>query len=199
MSEKERETKATLEELDALLSAQRDGALEAGEEARLEALLAESEEARLRARELERVDEMLRALAADPIPAARLDRIEAALGRRLAETASSPSEASRPRTPIGANGRRGPDDASRERRVSRRRYWGLGLAAALAAGIVLATVVWAPRGTGPVVDEPREADELATLGVELGLEEASDLEVIEELELLEFLAARERDAGEPQG
>ncbi|MBK7949870.1 MAG: hypothetical protein IPK00_14240 [Deltaproteobacteria bacterium] len=212
-----RATEPTPEELDALLSARRDGALEAGEAARLEALLETSEAARLRALELERVDAMLRALAAEPIPEARLDRIEAALGRRVAETATRPSAARAPETPIGEKGRRATDDASRERRVSRRRSRGFGLAAALAAGVVLATVVWAPREKNAVVDEPggqglpiagtagtaepatREGDELATLGRELGLEDASDLEVIEELELLEFLAARERDAGEPQG
>lgn len=184
------ETRGTTEELDALLSARRDGALEAGEEARLEALLAASEDARLRARELERVDDRLRALAADPIPEARLDRIEAALGRRLA----------------------GSGDASLVRRVSRRRFVGFGLAAALAAGVVLATVVWAPREKVPVGGAPGgEAIPIAAIpatpepapsdadALELGLEEANDLEVIEELELLEFLAARERDAGEPEG
>ncbi|MFO0691124.1 MAG: hypothetical protein U0900_20670 [Myxococcota bacterium] len=266
MSDGDRTEDERMDELDALLSARCDGALDAGEAARLEAWLAASPEARARAAELERVDGLLRALAQQPIPEARLDRIEAALARRLA-TGSAGAVASTERIP-------------RAERAPRRRFAGLGLAAALAAGLVLATLVWtqgpedvaevppaesvpfarqappaedglvavapAPGATrapisGPVplpgrdaapatTTAPAPASQLASapeppsepvtavaaetgsaldtpIGVaELDLEaldaesgDVSDLEVIEELELLEFLAAREREAGEPQG
>ncbi|MBY0399991.1 hypothetical protein K2X89_06820 [Myxococcota bacterium] len=199
------------EELDALWSARRDGALDADGVARLEALLAGSEEARGRALALESVDAKLRRLAANPIPEARLDRIEAALGRRLARERGDAAGAFRS-TPSSVAPRPSPS--------SRRRFVGVGLAAALAAGILLAAILWTPRDEPPAdtlarldetraveppddgmaivergLEDPDEPDDLAALGIA----EASDLEVIEELELLEFLAARERSEGEPRG
>lgn len=179
------------EALDALLSAERDRALEPGEAARLAELLAADRSATHRRNDFDRFDATFRAYGRQAIPQPRLDRIESALVRRLAES--------------------GVAGAAARVRASRRRRIGFGLAAAaMAAGIVLASLVWRPRSEG-AVDETRgptpqlaagdsspatpEVDDLATFG----LEDASDLEVIEELELLEFLAAREREAGEPQG
>jgi hypothetical protein len=199
--------------LDALLSAKRDGALGPGEETQLEQMLAVSESARARALEFERVDERLRALASEAVSADRLARIEASLARRLevagrpdaAVVASASADEQSTRDPRRSP-RRPPIDQVTRQRVRRRTIVGSWLAAAVAAGLLLATLVGLPRDAVQGVDETAgavqvaadesiEARDLASLG----LAEASDLEVIEELELLEFLAARERDAQEPQG
>lgn len=208
-------SRAVREALDALLSAERDGALESGDAARLGELLAAGPAAPTRRADFERLDEALRGLGTDRIAQARLDRIESALVRRLAANHGA-AAADAARVPGAADARnnagakRGESQAPIERRTAPRRRFAFGVAAALAAGIVLASLVWMPRGERPVdeareaeprlaadaiVEAPRAVDDLETLGIE----DASDLEVIEELELLEFLAAREREAGEPQG
>lgn len=206
------------ERLDALLSAQQDGALEPAERAELEQLLETSEAARQRAAELARVDAVLRRLGAERIPAERLARSWDAIARRGAGAAL---------------------DADAPRRLSPWRRFvrglpGSGIAAALAAGLVVAIFFGLRSGPvpqdarpsdGPVGqarsangrapaaavpsdvlapdDEPGDllaADALAALEVDaLGLEQADDVEVVAELELLEFIAAREREAQEPRG
>jgi len=214
-------SRAVREALDALLSAERDGALESGDAARLGELLAAGPAAPTRRADFERLDEALRGLGTDPIPQARLDRIETALARRLAANhgaaaADAADAADVPGVPGAADARnnagttRRESQAPIERRTAPRRRFAFGVAAALAAGIVLASLVWMPRGERSV-DEAREVEpQLAADGIgetpravddlaRFGIEDASDLEVIEELELLEFLAAREREAGEPQG
>lgn len=165
------------ERLDRLLSARRDGALDeardgapdGGERAELERLLASSEDARRRALAFEEVDASVRRLAAEAIPEERLGRSYSALVGRLGAS----DETGIRRHPVLSRG------------VSRRRLFGWGIAAA--AALFLASLVL-PRG-----DE--QADDLAFLGIA----EASDLEVIEELELLEFLADRDRQAEGPRG
>lgn len=220
------------ERLDALLSAQQDGALEPAERAELEQLLETSEAARQRAAELARVDAALRRLGAERIPAERLARSWDAIARRGAGAAL---------------------DADAPRRLSPWRRFvrglpGSGIAAALAAGLVVA--VFFGLRSGPVSQDVRPsegsagnqpvagvrpadgrvgqarsadgrapaampsdglapdgepgdllaADALAALEVDaLGLEQADDVEVVAELELLEFIAAREREAQEPRG
>ncbi len=173
------------ERLDRLLSARRDGALdsaldealngapdgasEGAERSELERLLAASDDARRRAIEFEDVDASLRRLAAEAIPEERLGRSYSALVGRL-----------------GASGETGTRrHLVSIRRVSRRRLLGWGIAAAAALWVASLVI---PRG-----DE--SAGDLASLG----LAEAGDLEVIEELELLEFLAARDRQAEGPRG
>lgn len=187
------------ERLDALLSARADGVLGSGEARELEDLLAASEAARARAEAYAGVDARLRTLGDIPLADARLERSLAAIRART----SARTDAAR----AGGLGR------------------GFGLAAAgaaLAAGLVLA--FWPTRSNvedrqappaqiadaPPSVDRSEEdvadrvddevaaalaGDELAALG----LPAPDDLEVIAELELLEFLAARDRRAGEPQG
>lgn len=234
------------ERLDALLSAQRDGALEPAEQAELDRLLATSEGARARAAELARVDEALRRFAAalghepgaalgegpgvEAASRARLARSWDAIARRRAATATATAAAAQiDRTTRRASLRR------RGRGVS-----GAAFAAALAAGLVGA-VLYGLRG-GPPSQAVRPLDEiaveqrvaatpsrgmgapaappdaaraqtqdaapddgldvraLAALEVAaLGLEEADDVEVVAQLELLEYLAAREREAEEPRG
>ncbi len=161
------------ERLDQLLSARRDGSLDSTEVVELDRLLGASEDARRRAIAFEDVDASLRLLAAEPIQEDRLGRSYAAL-----------------------IGRFGALDESGTRRlhgsrsgVSRRRVLGWGLVAAAALWIASLMI---PRAD-EVGDE--RADELASLGIA----EASDLEVIDELELLEFLADRDNQAEGPRG
>ncbi len=169
------------ERLDRLLSAKRDGALDTAldgsldealyesERSELERLLEASEDARRRAIEFELIDASLRRLAAEVIPEQRLERGYSALARRV----EASGETGNRRHLVSIRG------------VSRRRLLGWGIAAAAALWVASLVI---PRG-----DEP--ADDLASLG----LAEAGDLEVIEELELLEFLAARDRQAEGPRG
>ncbi len=173
------------ERLDALLSARRDGALEAAERRSLDRLLEASDSARRRALDFERIDEQLRSLAssvADSVADARLARGLAAL---------------RPRSEI-ASARRSPTAAARHRRAL-----GWGIAAAVAALWIAGLLLprdgregVEPGRAGPTVaGEGIASDDLAALGID----RPGDLEVIEELELLEFLAARERGAEGPRG
>ncbi len=157
------------ERLDQLLSARRDGSLDSTEVVELDRLLGASEDARRRAIAFEDVDASLRLLAAEPIQEDRLGRSYAAL-----------------------IGRFGALDESGTRRlhgsrsgVSRRRVLGWGLVAAAALWIASLMIPRADDG----------ADELAALGIA----EASDLEVIDDLELLEFLADRDNQAEGPRG
>lgn len=236
------------ERLDALLSAQRDGALEPAEQAELDRLLATSEGARARAAELARVDEALRRFAAalghepgaalgegpgvEAASRARLARSWDAIARRRAATATETATAAAAQ--IDRTTRR----ASLRRRG--RGASGAAFAAALAAGLVGA-VLYGLRG-GPPSQAVRPLDEIAveqgvaatpsrSMGASaappdaaraqtqdaapddgldvralaalevaaLGLEEADDVEVVAQLELLEYLAAREREAEEPRG
>ena len=157
------------ERLDQLLSAKRDGSLDSTEGVELDRLLDASEDARRRALAFEDVDASLRLLAAEPIQEDRLGRSYAALVGRL-----------------GALDESGTRHLHLSRRgVSRRRVLGWGIAAAAALWIASLMI---PRG-----DEG--ADDPATLGIA----EASDLEVIDELELLEFLADRDSQAEGPRG
>lgn len=157
------------ERLDQLLSARRDGALDTVEGAELDRLLVTSEDARRRAIAFEDVDARLRRLAAEVIPEERLGRSYSVLASRLGA--------------FDESGTRRLDLSSRG--VSRRRLLGWGIAAAAALWIASLMI---PRGDeGP--------DELASLGIA----EASDLEVIDELELLEFLADRDSQAEGPRG
>lgn len=174
------------ERLDALLSARRDGALEAAERRSLDRLLEASDSARRRALDFERIDEQLRSLAAssvaDSVADARLARGLAAL-RQRSEIASA---------------RRSPTAAARHRRAL-----GWGIAAAVAALWIAGLLLprdgregVEPGRAGPTVaGEGIASDDLAALGID----RPGDLEVIEELELLEFLAARERGAEGPRG
>ena len=174
------------ERLDALLSAQRDDALEASERAELDRLLSASEAARVRAASLEGVDERLRSLAAEPVADERLARSLAALRDRsgIAATRRHPlAVATAAATGIARRGRA--------------RGWGIAAAAAVAA-VWIASLVLPPAGveTGAGIGEQPEAvrDAIATEDLAaLGIDQVSDLEVIEELELLEFLADRDRD------
>lgn len=195
------------ERLDALLSARRDDALTPAERAELDRLLSESDSARRRALALDRVDEGLHALAAASVEDERLARNLTALQRRTpTRTVSSPL-ATRATTARPAS--------DRARRV---RSLGLGVglaAAAMAAAWIAALVLPNDRLAGDAIDgtggsgSARDADGSRALAVvdsvaaedlaALGLEEAGDLEVIEALELLEFLADRERMAEGPQG
>jgi anti-sigma factor RsiW len=213
------------ERLDVLLSARRDGALTPAEQAELDRILSESEVARRRALELDRVDEGLRALAASPVDGERLARNLAAVRQRSAlERAASRSvplaTAATLPTPArsgSAATTRGSSDAG----ARRARALGVGLgAAAIAAAWIAALVFPIERPTGEAAGGPRDASEsremgwaeegraVAVPGVErvaaedlaaLGLEEPGDLEVIDELELLDFLADRERTARGPRG
>jgi anti-sigma factor RsiW len=185
--------------LDQLLSLRQDGALDAHEAVELERLLASSDAARARANHFAAVDESLRRLAARSIPAARLERSLDALERRLGA-----SEA---------------DDSRRSANPSRRRFVGLGLGLAAAAALALALLVL-PRGdgdeanlhgtrvaasevredvSGTPTDASAEEGDVAEDLASLGIEEASDLEVIDELELLDFLATRDPLPEGPRG
>ena len=170
------------ERLDALLSAQRDDALEASERAELDRLLSAREAARVRAASLEGVDERLRSLAAEPVADERLARSLAAL---------------RDRSGIAATRRRPLAVATGIARRGRARGWGIAAAAAVAA-VWIASLALPPAGvkTGAGIGEQPEAvrDAIATEDLAaLGIDQLGDLEVIEELELLEFLADRDRD------
>lgn len=188
------------ERLDALLSARRDGDLEPSERAELDRLLsadeaateADREAARARAVAFERVDEALRALAAEPVAEERLARNLARLRERSASEA-----ALRSASPV----------AGRRRIFGVRNRYGYGLALAAAVAAVWVGILVLPKAgveTGEQGGEPRGAvrDGLATEAEDLaalGIDRAGDLEVIEELELLEFLAARERSEEGPRG
>lgn len=189
------------ERLDALLSARRDGDLEPSERAELDRLLsadeatteADGEAARARAVAFERVDEALRALAAEPVADERLARNLARLRER-----SGGEAALRSASPI----------AGRRRVFGIRNHYayggyGLALAAAVAAvwvGILVLPQAGVESGVGggeqrEAARDALEAEDLAGFGID----QAGDLEVIEELELLEFLAARERSEEGPRG
>ena len=157
------------ERFDQLLSARRDGALDSAEVAELDRLLDASENARRRALAFEDVDASLRRLAAEVIPEERLDRGHAVLTGRLGASHES--------------GTRRLHWASRG--LSRRRVLGWGIAAAAALWIASLMI---PRGDEGV-------DDLESLGIA----ETSDLEVIDELELLEFLADRDSQMEGPRG
>jgi hypothetical protein len=171
------------ERLDALLSAERDGALDdaAGERAELERLLTHRTgggAARDRRTLMANVDERLRGLATESVDDsasdARLAQSLASLRERLGSPRASAARHGQPRR--GALG------------------WGLAAAAAaLVAGLSLLFAL--PPATPPEADLDAGLDDLALLGVA----RAADVEVIEELELLDFLAERERAAEEPQG
>lgn len=185
--------------LDLLLSARADGVLDVEEARELDGLLAASEGARARAEAFAAVEAQLRTLGGIPVADARLARSLAAIRART-------------------GGRSG---EGRARRPGRRS--GLAAAgAALAAGLALA--FWltrsnvedpeAPpaqiadarppldRSAGDVADRVEDEVAAALAGDDLaalGLPASDDLEVIAELELLEFLAARDRRVEEPQG
>jgi hypothetical protein len=203
------------ERLDLLLSARRDGALTPAEQAELDRIR--------RALELDRVDEGLRALAAESVDAERLARNLAAVRQRSAtERAASPATAATLPTPKRAATPatpRGSSDAG----ARRARALGVGLgaaAAAIAAAWIAALVFPIERPTGEAAGGPRDASGTGEMGradegrsfavarvelvaaedlAALGLEEPGDLEVIDELELLDFLADRERTARGPRG
>jgi anti-sigma factor RsiW len=183
------------ERLDALLSARRDGVLDAAERTELDRLLEASDSARRRALDFERVDEQLRALAASSVSGVvavkRLARGLAELGRR----------------PEVASVRGGPRAAGR-----RGRRFGWGIAAAVASAVAavwIASLVLPRRGSESGIDRSdvsgagiaeRRSDGVASEDLAaLGIDRPGDLEVIEELELLEFLADRERGAEGPRG
>lgn len=200
------------ERLDALLSARRDGDLEPSERAELDRLLsadeatteADREAARARAVAFEHVDEALRALAAEPVAEERLARNLARLrersGGEAALRSGSPDVGQRRVFDVRSDVRSGI-------RRGKRRGYGLALTVAVAvAAVWIWILVLPPAGveTGEQGGEPREAvrDGLDPEAEDLagfGIDQAGDLEVIEELELLEFLAARERSEEGPRG
>jgi len=185
------------ERLDALLSARRDGVLETSERAELERLLATHAAARDRAAAFERVDEALRSLAAQPVADARLARNLARLEERSGSESSSGTA-----SPVVGRGR-----VLDIRDRDRDRYgYGMAAAAVGVAAVWIGMLVLAPTGvqmeTEMVIGEPPDAAREAISTEDLaglGIDQVGDLEVIEELELLEFLAARERSEEGPRG
>ncbi|MEZ4332295.1 MAG: hypothetical protein R3F35_11110 [Myxococcota bacterium] len=200
------------ERLDALLSAQQDGALEPAERAELDRLLETSEAARARAAAFAQIDAALRGLGHAGIAAERLARGWDAIARRRAQAAPTASD-----EPIARTASTPPASSAVGAVTPGRRFVrgmpGSGVAAALAAGLVLAAFFGLrrlPIDSGPTTGDPggqetEVADVLAVDGLAasevaaLGLEQAEDVDVVAELELLDFLAARERAGEAPRG
>lgn len=156
------------EERDALLSAQRDGALEPEEASRLARLLEQDASAQDRAQVFEAVDAALLRLASAPVDAARLERAREEIAFR---------------------------HGSRVRQRSQAR---LALAAAALAAGIAAVALWLPNGD---VERAAESTAEHSAFVAPELDDGGDFEVIAELELLEYLTARDartRDV-EPRG
>lgn len=185
------------ERLDVLLSAERDGVLEPREAEELAGLRGAGEAARrqvaARAEAFADVDTRLRRLASEHVDDDRIARSLAALQQRLA----GGGVGSRVGSSAGPGVVRG---------VFGRRLFA-GLAAALAAGLVWASIdalragsVRAPSGVIDAGDagEAGEAGGAADLAA-LGEVDADDLEIVEELELLEYLVARDERARAPRG
>lgn len=170
------------ERLDALLSARCDGRLAEADRAELDRLLGASEAARERAAQFERVDDSLRSLAEQPVADERLDRSLSALRGRVA---------------AAAQGRPRPEAApSRPPRTHRGQALAVGVAAAaLALAAAWTAVLLIPMPSAQDAEDSVVAGDLALLG----LEQSDDLEVIGELDLLDFLAEREQRAARPRG
>lgn len=146
------------EERDALLSAQRDRALEAEEASRLARLLEGDASAKARAQAFEAVDAALHRLASAPVDGARLERA---------------------RDEIVSRYRNG---------VRRRSQARLAFAAAALAAGIAAVALWLPNGD---VERGAESAEESSALVAPALDDDGDFEVIAELELLEYLTARD--------
>lgn len=193
------------ERLGVLLSAERDGVLEPREAEELAGLRGAGEAARrqvdARAEAFADVDTRLRRLASEHVDDERIARSLAALRQRLAEGRVGGHAEGRMGSRVGSSA--GPDVV---RGVFGRRLFA-GLAAALAAGLVWASVdalragsARAPSGAFDAggSGEPVDAGEAADLAA-LGEVDADDLEIVEELELLEYLVARDERARAPRG
>jgi hypothetical protein len=193
---------------DAMISAGLDGELEREDRERLDELLASSDEYSARARSFQRVDEELRSLVAGSMAGERLATTFASLRARLEVARSERAETS---------ALEGVSSTAAERR----RRWGLSSAFAAAAALVVYLVLPATKpvteepfslaeGAIPVADGTDAADaaDSAREGLEEDLalvlgygDETSeinaisndDLDVIERLELLDFLSAREME------
>lgn len=156
------------EERDALLSAQRDRALEPEAASRLARLLEQDASTQTRAQAFEAVDAALLRLASAPVDAVRLERVREEIVSRH------------------WNG------------VRRRSQARLAFAAAALAAGIAAVALWLPNGD---VEGGAESAAESSAFVAPELDDGGDFEVIAELELLEYLTAREartRDV-EPRG
>lgn len=203
---------AEQEAFDARVSAAIDGALDPAARAALEREIAADPALAARAQALHDVDAGLRTLAADPIAADRLERNFEALQARL----GSPAAAVFANTADTANTA---DAANPALRGWLRRAGVPILTAAAAAAAVL--YLWLPRSADPGATpaparmagaasevekggaSARPSDEAVAIALGYGEDPATwqlapgvpidDLEIIEELELLEYLATHETE------
>lgn len=202
MSERER--------LDALISAAMDDELSAEERAELDGLLADDEANAARAQQLAGVDVALRELAgaasegrAEGSPEApdreageRLDIVYERLRAQLASSAEA-AESKHPEAP------RSPSTPPAGRRV-RRSSWALPLGLAAAAALVVYLLLpddgsepGDPAGLVEASEEHLDAIDYVIYSEEIegfGPISGEDLEIIEQLELLDYLVARDAEA-----
>lgn len=151
---------------------------------RLDALLSARRDGALNEQECAELDRLLAASEDARRRALDFERVDASL-QRLAGEAVSEDRLARGQAALVARLGATKESGTRSRLVSRRRM--------LAWGVAAAAAIWVASLMLPRVEDG--PDDLASLGIA----EAGDLEVIEELELLEFLADRENGVEGPRG
>lgn len=170
-------------DLDALLSAERDGALDAEERARLEALRAAQPASEARRAAFASVDAALRDLADAPLDARAIEAGLAGLAARTVARGMNPLPAT-------------PSERGASRAVWRRPFVPVVLAAAAAFFLYLALgtpAFEASRGDGsPGVLAVDQGDQREESNLVPGVDD-EDLAVIEALDVLDFMAEREQE------